>query len=79
MRQTKRAKKVASIVRMLKYNPLAKAKDVALRYNCSINYAYSLVAQLRNKLRMRICLSLSHELRCLTWCSKIATHPHVRK
>jgi hypothetical protein len=50
MKQTKRSKKIAAIVRMLKHNPLAKAKDVALRYNCSINYAYSLVAHAKKQI-----------------------------
>lgn len=50
MKQTKRAKKVIAITKLLKEAPFIKAKDVALKYKCSINYAYTLVAQAKRKL-----------------------------
>ena len=50
MRQTKRARKVASIVKLLKDAPFTKAKDIALKYKCSMNYAYTLISQAKKQL-----------------------------
>jgi hypothetical protein len=50
MRQTKRAKKVSSIVKLLRGAPFTKAKDIALKYKCSMNYAYTLISQAKKQI-----------------------------